>query len=75
MVGIAAQLGATVTAEGIETEDQFAAVRQAGCTEVQGYLFGRPVPLDGTRAEGITCRRERFPVSRSHRPSAGPTSR
>lgn len=52
VVGIAAQLGATVTAEGIETEAQFAAVRQAGCTEVQGYLFGRPVPLDGTRAEG-----------------------
>ncbi|WP_162561187.1 EAL domain-containing protein [Methylobacterium terrae] len=47
VVGIAAQLGATVTAEGIETEDQLAAVRREGCTEVQGYLFGRPVALDG----------------------------
>ncbi len=45
VVGIAAQLGATVTAEGVETEAQFAAVQQAGCTEAQGYLFGRPVPL------------------------------
>ncbi|WP_053081584.1 EAL domain-containing protein [Methylobacterium aquaticum] len=53
VVGIAAQLGATVTAEGIETEDQFAAVRQEGCTEVQGYLFGRPVPLDGMQAAGV----------------------
>ena len=46
VVGIAAQLGATVTAEGIETEDQCAAARREGCTEMQGYLFGRPVPLD-----------------------------
>ncbi|MGX7707367.1 EAL domain-containing protein [Methylobacterium sp. Gmos1] len=46
VVGIAAQLGATVTAEGVETEAQLAAVRQAGCTEAQGYLFGRPVPLE-----------------------------
>ncbi len=52
VVGIAAQLGASITAEGIETEDQFAAVRREGCTEVQGYLFGRPVPLDGAWAEG-----------------------
>ncbi|MGE7416375.1 EAL domain-containing protein [Methylobacterium tarhaniae] len=51
VVGIAAQLGATITAEGIETEDQFAAVRREGCTEVQGYLFGRPVPLEGAPAE------------------------
>ena len=46
VVGIAAQLGATVTAEGIESEDQCAAARREGCTEMQGYLFGRPVPLD-----------------------------
>ncbi|MCF4126225.1 EAL domain-containing protein [Methylobacterium sp. SyP6R] len=51
VVGIAAQLGATITAEGIETEAQYAAVRREGCTEVQGYLFGRPVPLDGVPAE------------------------
>ncbi|PIK69384.1 bifunctional diguanylate cyclase/phosphodiesterase, partial [Methylobacterium frigidaeris] len=50
VVGIAAQLGATITAEGIETEAQLAAVRQEGCTEAQGYLFGRPVPLE----DGLT---------------------
>jgi hemoglobin-like flavoprotein len=30
------------TAEGIETEEQFELVRAAGCTQAQGYLFGRP---------------------------------
>ncbi|UHC18119.1 EAL domain-containing protein [Methylobacterium currus] len=53
VVGIAAQLGATVTAEGVETEAQLAAVQQAGCTEAQGYLFGRPVPLGEGHGEDV----------------------
>ncbi|SFV16510.1 PAS domain S-box-containing protein/diguanylate cyclase (GGDEF) domain-containing protein [Methylobacterium sp. 174MFSha1.1] len=53
VVGIAAQLGATVTAEGIETEAQLAAVRQAGCTEAQGFLFGRPAPLEAGCEEAM----------------------
>lgn len=39
-------LGMTVTAEGVETEEQRAAVRDFGCTNLQGYLFGRPVPKE-----------------------------
>jgi len=35
-------LGMATTAEGVETEDQFARLRAEGCTEVQGYLFGQP---------------------------------
>jgi diguanylate cyclase (GGDEF)-like protein len=31
------------TAEGIETEEQFAMLAAAGCTEIQGYLISRPV--------------------------------
>jgi EAL domain-containing protein (putative c-di-GMP-specific phosphodiesterase class I) len=31
-------------AEGVETEDQLLQIRAAGCTEVQGYYFGRPKP-------------------------------
>ena len=37
-------LGMSTTAEGVETEDQFLQLRAAGCTEVQGYYFGRPKP-------------------------------
>ena len=36
-------LGMTTTAEGIETEEQLAHLRADGCTEVQGYLLGRPM--------------------------------
>jgi EAL domain-containing protein (putative c-di-GMP-specific phosphodiesterase class I) len=32
------------TAEGVETEEQLALVRLAGCNQVQGFLFGRPGP-------------------------------
>ena len=31
------------TAEGVETEEQFAMLAAAGCTEIQGYLISRPV--------------------------------
>ena len=37
-------LGITTTAEGVETEEQFALLRAAGVHTVQGYLFGRPCP-------------------------------
>ncbi len=44
MIGLGRSLGMTTTAEGVETEDQLNLVRQQGCSEVQGYLFGPPLP-------------------------------
>lgn len=38
--------GMSVLAEGIETPDQLALLTEAGCQEAQGYLFGRPTPLE-----------------------------
>jgi EAL domain-containing protein (putative c-di-GMP-specific phosphodiesterase class I) len=37
-------LGMAVTAEGVETEQQLEMLQAEPCTEVQGYLFGRPRP-------------------------------
>jgi len=42
--GLARSFGAATTAEGVETDDQLAQMRAEGCTEVQGYIFGRPMP-------------------------------
>jgi diguanylate cyclase (GGDEF)-like protein len=40
---LGASLGMMTTAEGVETEDQLAAIRAEGCSHVQGYLTGRPM--------------------------------
>jgi len=39
-------MGLTVTAEGVETEGQKNALADAGCNQLQGYLFSHAVPLD-----------------------------
>jgi predicted signal transduction protein with EAL and GGDEF domain len=40
---MAAGLGMTATAEGVETTEQLEAVRSEGCGEVQGYYFSKPL--------------------------------
>ena len=45
MFVLARQLNLDVTVEGVETEEQFAFLRDQGCTEVQGFLFSQPKPL------------------------------
>ncbi len=43
VVNIAAARAMTTTAEGVETEAQLAALRRLDCTEMQGYLFSKPL--------------------------------
>ena len=47
MVALARGLKLEITAEGVETEEQAIAMREAGCGQLQGYFFGRPVPAAG----------------------------
>jgi diguanylate cyclase (GGDEF)-like protein/PAS domain S-box-containing protein len=41
---LSTRLGMETTAEGVETAGQLETIRAYGCTEVQGYLLGRPLP-------------------------------
>ncbi|MDO8449600.1 MAG: EAL domain-containing protein [Rhodoferax sp.] len=45
IIGMANNLGVTVIAEGVETEEQRAFLEQSGCLTYQGYLWGKPMPL------------------------------
>jgi EAL domain-containing protein (putative c-di-GMP-specific phosphodiesterase class I) len=44
VINLASSLGMLTCAEGVETDEQLAALRSEGCSEVQGYLFGKPMP-------------------------------
>jgi diguanylate cyclase (GGDEF)-like protein len=43
--GLGRSLRMNVIAEGVETEEQFDILAAEGCSEIQGYLFSKPVPV------------------------------
>ena len=57
IVTLANSFQMTITAEGVETHEDYRRMAELGCHQIQGYLFGRPVPherateLVGTRWE------------------------
>jgi diguanylate cyclase (GGDEF)-like protein len=65
ILALARGLSVETTAEGVENEREAAVMRALGCDQLQGYLFGRPVPAEelGEVAESI----EPDPFSRSAR--------
>jgi diguanylate cyclase (GGDEF)-like protein/PAS domain S-box-containing protein len=46
IIAMAQSLDLDVIAEGVETEEQRQLLLKNGCTHYQGYLFGRPVPVE-----------------------------
>ena len=67
IVTLAESLGMDTCAEGVETHDDLNLIRELGCSQIQGYIFGRPTEADGARklarskaieAEGYQCIRE-----------------
>ena len=46
IVQLAKSFRMTVTAEGVETADEFTRMRDLGCHQIQGYLFGRPMEFE-----------------------------
>ncbi len=46
ILGLGRTLDLSVTAEGVETEDQACALNRLGCNKAQGFLLGRPMPAE-----------------------------
>jgi diguanylate cyclase (GGDEF)-like protein len=62
--GLAAAIGVQTTAEGIESEDQIAIMKQEGCTHLQGYLLGRPMSkADALLLIEATTRKSAIPMA------------
>lgn len=49
VVALADSLGMATVAEGVETEEEHRVVTALGCDKVQGYYFGRPLPVAEAR--------------------------
>ena len=49
MVGIGKNLGFSIVAEGVETDQQASFLKLVGCTHAQGYLYGKPMPLEAMK--------------------------
>ena len=43
---MAFDLGIDVICEGVETKDQVEMLKKFGCSKVQGYFYGKPMPVD-----------------------------
>lgn len=49
VVAMADSLEMTTTAEGVESPEEAEMIRNMGCTKIQGYYFGRPMPASDAR--------------------------
>ena len=57
ILALARGLGVETTAEGVETENQAKVMRQLGCTQLQGFHFGRPVRAEELGPDPLAARR------------------
>jgi EAL domain-containing protein (putative c-di-GMP-specific phosphodiesterase class I) len=44
IIAMAQALGLSTVAEGVETVEQLALLKNMGCDQIQGYYFSRPLP-------------------------------
>lgn len=58
IIALAQKLGMTVTAEGVETEEQVDILQKMNCDEIQGYYFSKPVPIESLAGVTASIRKE-----------------
>ena len=46
IIAMGSSLGLECIAEGVETEEQLNLLMEDGCSQFQGYLFGKPLPIE-----------------------------
>jgi EAL domain-containing protein (putative c-di-GMP-specific phosphodiesterase class I) len=71
ITNLGSNLGIPTLAEGVETEEQFELLRKEGCTEMQGYLFSRPIPaseIAGLLSSRRNCRQANEFLERTLKP-------
>jgi EAL domain-containing protein (putative c-di-GMP-specific phosphodiesterase class I) len=67
IIGLGKALGLTVTAEGVETEEQLEILGEDQCNEVQGYLMSRPVDKEAfSRLLHASRTAKGIPLTRVH---------
>jgi EAL domain-containing protein (putative c-di-GMP-specific phosphodiesterase class I)/GGDEF domain-containing protein len=54
MIGLVGRLGMEIIAEGVETKGQADFLREHGCSEMQGYYFFKPMPVESFEKLGKT---------------------
>ena len=59
VVAMADSLEMTTTAEGVETASEAKMIREMGCTKIQGFYFGRPLPANEALALAMRDDRNR----------------
>ncbi|MGH8617542.1 MAG: EAL domain-containing protein [Burkholderiales bacterium] len=62
IIGLGHTLGLRVVAEGVETEQEAVTLRTAGCDEMQGYYYARPMPASALEQWLVARRTHRQPA-------------
>ncbi|MDO5155569.1 MAG: GGDEF domain-containing phosphodiesterase [Eubacteriales bacterium] len=57
IINICHGLNCKMVAEGVETEEQLAILREMNCDTIQGYYFSKPLPAEGFREYIENCNR------------------
>jgi diguanylate cyclase (GGDEF)-like protein len=64
VAALAKGMGMTATAEGVETSEQLERIASEGCTEMQGFLFSRPLPAREIERRFLSGREARPAIER-----------